>query len=491
MVDNYSRESAPQQKVRSIVVPIAQKQGQKQPGDLASQAVASKLWDTDDTHGAQLAFLSRFIVLQAIGGAGIVGLWVAGIADKPFAGDNGFLCWLIAAIGALDILCVFLRRWRDVDWLATHVVRIGLLGTVVGLIVAFSAARAGGSAFAVLAAMQTSSLHADSSRIGEIRERLENANRWRDHVMVVAHRGGGMEGDRKSHPENSIAAVRSAIDLGVEMVELDIQKSSDGEFVVFHNSWLDRSSTCKGELAQRTLAELKQCRLVIAGTGVATEESIPTLREMLVVTRDRIFINIDNKLDIEALPAIVAVAREMGMADQIVIKRNLWSAEKIAEMTQVLERAGGGAIFMPIIADDAVRDPKFLEATASAFSADAVELIAWHTAGEPMTADGGPLFGAKARAVAARGDWHLWVNTYAIANKAGGMLSGGRGDELATLADFPAATYGFWVDRGATIIQTDEPAAAIEWLTANGFRVPYASDAAATRQAAAEVPLGQ
>ncbi|MEI9415297.1 MotA/TolQ/ExbB proton channel family protein [Mesorhizobium sp. Cs1321R2N1] len=80
------------------------------------------------------------------GAAGIVGLWVAGIAGKAFAGNNAFLCWLIAAIGALGILCVFLQRWRDIDWLATHVVRIGLLGTVVGLIVAFSAARAGGSA---------------------------------------------------------------------------------------------------------------------------------------------------------------------------------------------------------------------------------------------------------------------------------------------------------------------------------------------------------
>jgi glycerophosphoryl diester phosphodiesterase len=331
-----------------------------------------------------------------------------------------------------------------------------------------------GAAFVVLAAMPVTALHAETSRIGEIRERLENANRWRDHVMVVAHRGGGMEGDRKRHPENSVAGVRSAIDLGVEMVELDIQKSSDGEFVVFHDSWLDRSSTCKGQLAKRTLAELKQCRLVIAGTGAATDEPIPTLREMLAVTRDRIFVNIDNKLDIEALPAIVAVAREMGMADQIVVKRNLWNADKIAEMTEVLERTGGGAIFMPIIADDAVRDPKFLETATSAFSADAVELIAWHKAGDPMTSDGGPLFGAKARAVAARGDWHLWVNTYAIVNKASGMLSGGRGDELATRAAFPAETYGFWVDRGATIIQTDEPAAAIEWLTANGFRVPYA-----------------
>jgi glycerophosphoryl diester phosphodiesterase len=332
------------------------------------------------------------------------------------------------------------------------------------------------AAFCLLAAGQTVTLAAESSRVEEIRERLENANRWRDHVMVVAHRGGGMEGARTGHPENSIAAVRASIELGAEMVELDIQKSSDGVFVVFHDSWLDRSSTCKGELAKRTLAELKECRLVIAGTGVATDEPIPTLREMLAVVRDRIFVNIDNKLDIDALPDIVAVAREAGMADQIVVKRNLWSAEKVAEMARVLEKTGSGAIFMPIIADDAVRDPKFLEAATSAFSADAVELIAWHKGGEPMTSDGGPLFGAKARAVAARGDWHLWVNTYAIVNKPAGMLSGGRGDQLATVASMPGEAYGFWVDRGATIIQTDEPKAAIEWLEANGFRVPYRQD---------------
>ncbi len=96
--------------------------------------------------GAPLAFLSRCVVVQAIGAAGIVGLWIAGIANKPFEGDNAFLCWVIVGIAALGILCVFLQRWRDVEWLATHVVRIGLLGTVVGLIIAFSAAKAGGSA---------------------------------------------------------------------------------------------------------------------------------------------------------------------------------------------------------------------------------------------------------------------------------------------------------------------------------------------------------
>jgi glycerophosphoryl diester phosphodiesterase len=347
------------------------------------------------------------------------------------------------------------------------------------------------AAVLMLTAAQQPAFANENGRIAEIRERLENANRWRDHVMVVAHRGGGMEGDRKSHPENSVAAVLSAIDLGVEMVELDVQKSRDGEFVVFHDSWLDRSSTCRGELAKRTLAELKQCRLVIAGTGAATDEPIPTLREMLEVTRGRVFVNVDNKLDIEALPAIVAVAREIGMADQIVIKRNLWSAEKIIEMRGVLDRAGADAVFMPIIADDAARDPKFLEAATSTFSADAVELIAWHKGGEPMTENGGPLFGAKARAVAARGDWHLWVNTYAIINKPAGMLSGGRGDQLATAAGLPGEAFGFWVDRGATIIQTDEPKAAIEWLEANGYRVPYAGDGADLTQAVAEIPPGQ
>jgi len=74
----------------------------------------------DSTH---LAFFSRCVVLQVIGGAGVVGLWIAGFATKPFAGEDAFLCWLVVGMGALGILCVFLRRWADVQWLATHVVR--------------------------------------------------------------------------------------------------------------------------------------------------------------------------------------------------------------------------------------------------------------------------------------------------------------------------------------------------------------------------------
>ena len=93
----------------------------------------------------QLAFLSRFVVLQTIGAAMIAALWIAGLVQKPFEGTTAPLCWIILGIGALGIVCVFLQRWRDAQWIAVHVVRIGLLGTVVGLIIAFSAAASGGS----------------------------------------------------------------------------------------------------------------------------------------------------------------------------------------------------------------------------------------------------------------------------------------------------------------------------------------------------------
>jgi hypothetical protein len=114
-------------------------------GQDASSGTATEYDATSTVHSAPFPFLSRFVVLQAIGAAGIASFWIAGIAGKPFESDNAFLCWLIVGLAALGIVCVFLRRWHDVQWLATHVVRLGLLGTVIGLIIAFSAAKAGGS----------------------------------------------------------------------------------------------------------------------------------------------------------------------------------------------------------------------------------------------------------------------------------------------------------------------------------------------------------
>ncbi|RUM98013.1 glycerophosphodiester phosphodiesterase family protein [Pseudaminobacter arsenicus] len=330
-----------------------------------------------------------------------------------------------------------------------------------------------GAALLAFLGQAVAPVSAQGSDIAQIIERFENANQWRDHVMIVAHRAGWKQGGLVRRAENSLAAIHHSIDLGIEMVEVDVRRTGDGALIIMHDSWLDRTTTCKGEVIKYSLEQIRSCRLVIEGSGVATDETVPTFREMLEAARGRIMVNVDNKLDVHDLPEIVAVARDLGMERQVVIKQNLWSSAKIAEMKMVMSKVGEGAHFMPILADDAVKEARFMEAASSGLSADAAELIVWRGDGQEMVRANGALFNARARAAAVRGDWHLWVNTFSIVNKPGGMLAGGRGDELAVLASFPEETYGFWAEQGVTMIQTDEPEAALDWLTVNGYRVPY------------------
>ncbi len=53
--------------------------------------------------------------------------------------------------------------------------------------------------------------------------------------LIIAHRGWSAR-----YPENTMAAIRAAIRLGVDMVEIDVQETRDGELVVFHDYRLDR-----------------------------------------------------------------------------------------------------------------------------------------------------------------------------------------------------------------------------------------------------------
>lgn len=53
--------------------------------------------------------------------------------------------------------------------------------------------------------------------------------------LIIAHRGFSGR-----YPENTVTAVRAALRLGVDMVEVDVQETRDGQLVVFHDNWLTR-----------------------------------------------------------------------------------------------------------------------------------------------------------------------------------------------------------------------------------------------------------
>lgn len=85
-----------------------------------------------------------------------------------------------------------------------------------------------------------------------------------------------------------MASFLYAIELGVDMIELDVHLSRDGELVVIHDETLERTTDGRGRVADKTLRELKKLRIEF-------EKQIPTLREVLDQMNDRVMINIELK----------------------------------------------------------------------------------------------------------------------------------------------------------------------------------------------------
>lgn len=80
-------------------------------------------------------------------------------------------------------------------------------------------------------------------------------------VLVVSHRA-----DWRNAPENSLQAIQNCIDMGVDVIEIDLKKTKDGHLILMHDKKIDRTTTGKGYPADYTLEELRQFRLK-SGTG--------------------------------------------------------------------------------------------------------------------------------------------------------------------------------------------------------------------------------
>ena len=142
------------------------------------------------------------------------------------------------------------------------------------------------------------------------------------YIFVIAHRG-----DWRNAPENSIQCIENAIEMGVDMVEIDIQPTKDRNFICMHDETLERTSTGVGAIKDYTTEELK--KLVLrSGNGIKTRRQIPTLEEVLKVCKNRILVNIDKgeKYIKEILPII----KKCDMEKQVIIKGK-YPVEKVKE----------------------------------------------------------------------------------------------------------------------------------------------------------------
>lgn len=262
-------------------------------------------------------------------------------------------------------------------------------------------------------------------------------------VMVVAHRGCW-----RHAPENSVRAIEECIRLGVDMVEIDIRRTADGQLVAMHDETVDRTTNGSGPVSEFTLNELRRLQLRAGPGGSSapvTDQRIPTLEQVLAVAAEGILVNLDIKSALRN-PSF-ELARKMGLEDRILIKMTLTSPQDAALSDAAFL---GNTFFMPIIREDngaPARQISMLEPLDPV----AFEVI-YRT--EPQL--------SQACEAAARQQARCWVNTM------WDSLSPGHSDAVSVLA--PDDHWGCLIGLGVNMIQTDRPEDLIRYLESKGFR---------------------
>jgi len=261
------------------------------------------------------------------------------------------------------------------------------------------------------------------------------------HVVVVAHRG-----DWRNAPENSLPAMQHCIDMGVDMVEIDLQKTKDGHIVLMHDHDVNRTSNGKGRVCDLSLEEIKALRLK-NGMGRVTTVQIPTIEEVFAVTKGKILINIDKGY--EYFQEVYELAREMNMVEQIVIK----SGHRLDKVQRENSEALNNSIYMPIVSIDRDDAGQFIDEWATVHPV-AIECCF-------------KKFGDHEKAMIEKIRGYgikVWINSLWAS------LCAGHDDDVAVLDGNTRDSWQWLLDNGATLIQTDRPALLINYLKKNHRR---------------------
>ena len=143
-------------------------------------------------------------------------------------------------------------------------------------------------------------------------------------TLAIAHQGG-----RGLWPENTLLAFERSLELGVDVLEMDLRGTSDGHIVVHHDASVDRTTEGAGLVRELTLDEVRDLdagyRFAVAADGIASHPYrgrglvVPTLVEVLRrLPESRL--NLEMKeFDPELARSLCATLRKNGPADRFLV----------------------------------------------------------------------------------------------------------------------------------------------------------------------------
>ena len=162
-------------------------------------------------------------------------------------------------------------------------------------------------------------------------------------VRVAHHRGAA-----RYAPENTLESLRKSLALGADYVEFDVRTTSDGAFVLLHDASLNRTTSGRGPVRQRTAAEVA---ILDAGSWFGRPFAgarVPTLDAFLdAAAPSGVGLYVDAK-DIAPEALVEALSRH-GLTDRAVVYQGVAYLEKLKSIAPALRR-------MPPLGDPAQLD---------------------------------------------------------------------------------------------------------------------------------------
>ncbi len=252
-------------------------------------------------------------------------------------------------------------------------------------------------------------------------------------VLVAAHRGNW-----KEYPENSIPAIESCIGTGVDIVEIDVQRTKDGYFVLMHDASIDRTTNGKGKVSDYTLKELQRFKLKSKGDTI-TEHKIPTLDTILKITKDKIVINIDKSSG--RFNELTYLIDSLNCKEHVLLKGN-----GTGDYFKKLNNQDTNSIYyMPLLSTKSKIDSFFLVYQPPLF--------------EFLLSNDSSIYSSRTFLDSLE-KWNIKIWYNALFNS----ISGGHTETVDAIN-----SWSWFINHGAFVIQTDYPFHLIKYLNQQGL----------------------
>lgn len=264
----------------------------------------------------------------------------------------------------------------------------------------------------------------------------------REHRLIVAHRGVAAG----NIPCNTMTAYEIALMQGADMIEVDLNRSADGDLVIFHPGMEQSHLGIERSITEMTLEEIRGLRYVNYDR-VPTQFGLVRFDDLLEQFKGRCYINVDKFWNHPA--EIYRAIKRHGMMEQVLVKSALKDG-----VLNVLEELAPDVAFMPIVKEEHPRHRELMNKNINYVGVEVLfaredSRLATDEFCEEMHRDGKL----------------VWVNSIIYNVKS--QLSGGHSDDTAFTNSMEYG-WGWLADRPFDLIQTDWPMMLIQFLKETG-----------------------